>query len=278
MKNKVNETPSDKKEEPNINPSIQETVGSKAPASDEANNTPRQRKTLGGAKSEEERKESKIKSAKKDKKPSKSTTALKVVLAVLLFSVIALASIFLYFFINSDNKKEETSVIIDTTASVVKPQVQQPDNTQSLESQAKSSTEVGLSVEGQQPQVNTDKTDTNTIATVDQAGTALPSVSQDTNDKAIVAEVSKPKPEPKSLTANMPDPEEIINAEVPQDESLVKEEIDKLSDEEQRLEQQEKLLDKRLKMMDELTAKKQEQIELLEKQIAQIEEKQKTDK
>ncbi len=93
-----------------------------------------------------------------------------------------------------------------------------------------------------------------------------------------VAEPAKPVAKKSTVGAtqiNTPDPKAILNAEIPKDEALVKEEIDKLSDEDQRLLEQQKLLDKRIDMMDELTAKKQEQIELLEKQIAQLEAEQK---
>ncbi len=107
----------------------------------------------------------------------------------------------------------------------------------------------------------------------------------ETAENTAKTEEAKPeaKPEPKveakptvgATQVNTPDPKAILNAEIPKDEALVKEEIDKLSDEDQRLIEQQKLLDKRIGMMDELTAKKQEQIELLEKQIAQLEAEQK---
>lgn len=66
-------------------------------------------------------------------------------------------------------------------------------------------------------------------------------------------------------------PEDILNANIPEDTALVKEEIDRLADQNQKLAEQEKLLNEQITMMDELTDKKAEHIELLEKQIAQLE-------
>ncbi len=274
MNNKANEKPSDKKEELNSKSSKQENTGAKVPLSEPAD-VAHKREKVGLAKSNAKSEQTKVKSTKKGKKSSSSTTALKVILVVLLLSFIALASMTAYFFSKSDSQKEDTPVIIDTNSSVVKPHVEQLPDAQPLDPQANAQGKPV--VDGQQPQAD----DANKVATADQAGTPLPTVAtatENANDKATVAEVSKPQPVTKPLTANMPDPEKIINAEVPNDESLVKEEIDKLADEEKRLEQQEKLLDKRLKMMDELTAKKEEQIKLLEKQISQIEESQKSSK
>lgn len=69
---------------------------------------------------------------------------------------------------------------------------------------------------------------------------------------------------------SIPDPNEIINAELPANDSLAKEEIDRLNDEYARLTEQEKLAKQQADLMAELTQKKQEQIELLEKQIDQL--------
>ncbi len=306
MKNNVNDKPSANKEDPKINPSEQEITGSEAPLT-ESVTTPRKRKVFGFGKSKTKAKEKQLdatatdvkqvdakqadakksKSTKKGKKSSSSTTALKVILAILLLSFIALAGFALYLFMPASSTKDDTPVIIDTNSSVVKPQDEQVAAVEPLEQQADMANQMQPAIEGEQPvqmdasktDVSTDKTATDVnknVATVDQAGSALPTPtvsSQDANDKtkATVAEASQPKPASQPLNMNVPDAEKIINAEVPQDESLVKEELDKLADEEQRLEQQEKLLEKRLKMMDELTEKKEEQIKLLEKQIAQLE-------
>ena len=70
---------------------------------------------------------------------------------------------------------------------------------------------------------------------------------------------------------DIPNPDDIINAPLPENASLYKEELDKLDDEYSRLTEQEKIGQQQAKLMEELTQKKAEQIELLEKQIAQLE-------
>ncbi|WP_201598107.1 hypothetical protein [Psychrobacter vallis] len=67
------------------------------------------------------------------------------------------------------------------------------------------------------------------------------------------------------------DPKAILNAPLPETDSLAKEEIDRLEDERKRLAEQEKLAAEQLAMNKELTNMKAEQIALLEKQIAQLE-------
>ncbi len=282
MNNNVNDKLGNNKEEPKLNLSERDTLGSEVPLGEPVS-TPRKRKSFGFGKSKAKAntkakvKQPNAKKAKspKDKKSSKSATALKVILAVLLLSIIALGAVW-FFMSQSEPKQEDTPVIIDTSSSTVKPHGQQP-SVQPLENQPTTAVpEVKPLVDGQQP-ANAEKTDANKVATVDQANTPLPTgnaPAKPTDSKATVAEVSKPTPSTKPVDVNVPDPDKLLNAEVPKDESLIKEEIDKLADEEQRLEKQEQLLDKRLKMMDELTTKKQEQIELLEKQIAQLEESQ----
>ena len=68
-----------------------------------------------------------------------------------------------------------------------------------------------------------------------------------------------------------PDPEAILNAPLPETDSLAKEEIDRLEDESKRLAEQEKLATEQITMTKKLTDMKAEQIELLEQQIAQLE-------
>lgn len=63
----------------------------------------------------------------------------------------------------------------------------------------------------------------------------------------------------------------ILNAPLPETDSLAKEEIDRLKDEQQRLAEQEKLAAEQVTMNKQLTDMKAEQIELLEQQIAQLE-------
>ncbi|MFZ2843836.1 hypothetical protein [Psychrobacter sp.] len=68
-----------------------------------------------------------------------------------------------------------------------------------------------------------------------------------------------------------PNPEAILNAPLPETDSLAKEEIDRLEDESKRLAEQEKLATEQITMTKKLTDMKAEQIELLEQQIAQLE-------
>jgi uncharacterized small protein (DUF1192 family) len=67
------------------------------------------------------------------------------------------------------------------------------------------------------------------------------------------------------------DPKAILNAPLPETDSLAKEEIDRLEDERQRLAEQEKLAAEQLAMNKQLTDMKAEQIALLEQQIAELE-------
>ena len=77
-----------------------------------------------------------------------------------------------------------------------------------------------------------------------------------------------------TITVNqIPDAEAILNAALPETDSLAKEEIDRLEDERKRLAEQEKLAAEQLTMNKQLTNMKAEQITLLEQQIAQLEPK-----
>ena len=66
-------------------------------------------------------------------------------------------------------------------------------------------------------------------------------------------------------------PDEILNAEIPTDPALIKEEIDRLADKDSQIAEQEKLIQEQLTMMEDLTTAKAEQIALLEAQIAELE-------
>lgn len=101
---------------------------------------------------------------------------------------------------------------------------------------------------------------------------------------APVAQTPAPAPEPVApapttdiLPNNAPvvNPDEILNAEIPSDQALQKEEIDRLKDTDTRLNEQGKIIEEQLTVMEELTAAKAEQIALLEAQIKEL-EKQKT--
>lgn len=67
------------------------------------------------------------------------------------------------------------------------------------------------------------------------------------------------------------DPKLILDAPLPETNSLAKEEIDRLEDERQRMAEQEKLAAEQLAMNKKLTDMKAEQIALLEQQIAELE-------
>lgn len=69
----------------------------------------------------------------------------------------------------------------------------------------------------------------------------------------------------------VPNPNTILNAPLPETDSLAKEEIDRLEDERKRFAEQEKLAAEQVAMNKKLTDMKAEQIELLEQQIAQLE-------
>ena len=71
-------------------------------------------------------------------------------------------------------------------------------------------------------------------------------------------------------------PDEILNAEIPEDPALVKEEIDRLNDTGARLDEQGKIIEEQLTLMEDLTTAKAEQIALLEKQIAELEKQKAT--
>lgn len=69
----------------------------------------------------------------------------------------------------------------------------------------------------------------------------------------------------------MVNPDEILNAEIPTDPALIKEEIDRLADKDAQIAEQEKLIQDQLTLMEDLTTAKAEQIALLEAQIAELE-------
>lgn len=76
---------------------------------------------------------------------------------------------------------------------------------------------------------------------------------------------------PLEIDTKMVDVNAIVQADIPEDPALIKEEIDRLSDKDARLSEQTKLINEQLGVIEELTSAKQEQIALLEAQIAQLE-------
>ena len=71
--------------------------------------------------------------------------------------------------------------------------------------------------------------------------------------------------------SEIPDPKAILEAPLPETDSLAKEEIDRLEDERKRLAEQEKLAAEQIAMTKKLTELKAQEIALLEQQIAQLE-------
>ena len=71
--------------------------------------------------------------------------------------------------------------------------------------------------------------------------------------------------------SDIPDPKAILDALLPETNSLAKEEIDRLEDERKRLAEQEKLAAEQVAMTKQLTELKAEEIALIEQQIAQLE-------
>lgn len=65
--------------------------------------------------------------------------------------------------------------------------------------------------------------------------------------------------------------DEIVNASIPDDHALIKEEIDRLKDKDAQLAEQAQLIDEQLATLAQLTDAKEEQIRLLEAQIAHLE-------
>lgn len=100
-----------------------------------------------------------------------------------------------------------------------------------------------------------------TSETVNKTIDAVASANTDDSSLAKVA----------STSGAIPDPKVIINAKIPENESLAKEEIDRLEDERKRLAEQEKLGQQQLQLAAEIEQKKAAQIALLQQQIAQLE-------
>ncbi|MGM8885671.1 hypothetical protein ACS8FD_06985 [Psychrobacter sp. 1U2] len=72
----------------------------------------------------------------------------------------------------------------------------------------------------------------------------------------------------------IPSSKAIIDAPIPETDTLAKEEIDRLADERQRLKEQENIDAEQVEMTKSLTQMKAQQIELLEQQIAELEAEQ----
>ena len=118
------------------------------------------------------------------------------------------------------------------------------------------------------------------ITPVESTASTAASIEQDSakqadtnslNNTADNSELNLDTDDATVMDSQMPDPEAILNAPLPETDSLAKEEIDRLEDERKRLAEQEKLAAEQLTMNKQLTEMKAEQIALLEEQIAQLE-------
>lgn len=112
----------------------------------------------------------------------------------------------------------------------------------------------------QTEQTVTQETSPETTATDDTA-TEDTSSTEQTDELAAISE-------------NIPNPDDILNADIPEQPEIAKEEIDRLKDIDSRLTEQEQLLEQQLDTISEINDKKAEQIALLEQQIAQLEAQQ----
>lgn len=99
-------------------------------------------------------------------------------------------------------------------------------------------------------------------------------VNNSTVNRNETEEASTVAPVDTTQALKTPSPKTILNAPLPETNSLAKEEIDRLEDERQRLKEQEERVVEQLAMTKSLTQMKAEQIDLLEQQIAELEAKQ----
>lgn len=172
---------------------------------------------------------------KKSAKQS-SPNLLKLLLALVILAILGLLA-----FLFLDNNQDE-------------PVVAQPIPTPEVVADAPQTVDLAAAAEQAQP-----------VTEMDTADTGI----DDTNaidvptESGVVDITPPPKP---NLTAA-----EILNADIPKDPALIKEEIDKLQQQEELYSEQEDLLQKQINDMEALTKDKAEHIALLEKQIAQLE-------
>lgn len=116
--------------------------------------------------------------------------------------------------------------------------------------------------------------------------TKTPDPSDTPAERSAEAVRSQDKSTPSPLTTNshsddlslsefaissIPDPKAILQAKLPETESLAKEEIDRLEDDRKRWVEQEKLAKEQLQLAAEIEQKKAAQIALIKQQIAQLE-------
>ncbi|WP_299185880.1 hypothetical protein [uncultured Psychrobacter sp.] len=116
--------------------------------------------------------------------------------------------------------------------------------------------------------------ETTTKTVPSQVDTLSKNVDSNSSEAAGVVKTnnpSSPTENTESIETQVTDSEVILNAKLPETDTLAKEEVDRLEDERQRLIEQEKLAVEQVQMNKKLTDMKAEQIKLLEQQIAQLE-------
>ena len=101
-------------------------------------------------------------------------------------------------------------------------------------------------------------------------------INDSSNDSIVDENLSASKDNATENKSNVaiPSSKAIIDAPIPETDTLAKEEIDRLADEHQRLKEQENIDAEQIEMTKSLTQMKAQQIELLERQIAELEAEQ----
>ncbi|WP_298736634.1 hypothetical protein [uncultured Psychrobacter sp.] len=101
-------------------------------------------------------------------------------------------------------------------------------------------------------------------------------INDSSNDSIVDENLSASKDNATENKSNVaiPSSKAITDAPIPETDTLAKEEIDRLADEHQRLKEQENIDAEQIEMTKSLTQMKAQQIELLERQIAELEAEQ----
>lgn len=105
---------------------------------------------------------------------------------------------------------------------------------------------------------------------VDSLNTDMNEIGTDSLATIKAVDTSPPMP---IIDSNVPSPKAILNAPIPETNSLAEEEIDRLADQQQRLVEQQQQAAEQVRISKELSRLKAEQIKLLEQQIAELESK-----
>lgn len=186
----------------------------------------------------------------KNKKPALKKSAkqlppnlLKPLMALIVLGILGVLA---FLFLSNQGEPMATDPIINEPMAVIPDTPPAPNE----------SADLAAAAEQAQPTTQADVTADTSADDVSNALDVPDSVSVE-NTTAV----AKPK-----LTAD-----DILTAEIPKDPALIKEEIDKLQQQEELYSQQEELLKEQIKDMEALTKDKAEHIALLEKQIAQLE-------